>query len=232
MIVSAAPTESSTAIPAATREPAVRVPASATPALTAATLYTAPELAFQQSETERPEGPVTIRGLYGRNGPADHSVMGCRLDGNALKCLRYALNLPVPAGTLVEVDALLESGQVDVIDWRPVVDDLTVSQAAAQAALAEVADEVAALDWGAISRTDFAESSASFQWDVAAVGGADTALHGFDMATARAVWRAQGPNMPEQKPLVTRFPVLYVFTSLDGRGAADVFATIEGFVEE
>jgi hypothetical protein len=91
---------------------------------------------------------------------------------------------------------------------------------------------VAALDWGSIARADFAESSARFQWDVDAVPNAATELYGYDMATARVIWRAQGPDLPQQTALVTRYPVLYVFTSLDGKAAAGVFATIEGFVEE
>lgn len=212
--------------------PSVQVPASATASVTDVSLTSVTELALLLPEDEQPEGPVTLRGLYGRNGPSDRSLSACRRDENALKCARYAMNLPTAGPALLEVDAQIEAGQVKVISWRPVVDNLAASQAAAQLALAAVADEVATLDWASSARTDFAESSAQYLWEAETVRSAVPELFGYDMATNRVIWRVQGPNMPEQKALVTRYPALYLFTSLDGLGPADVLATIEGFVLE
>ncbi len=212
--------------------PAVQGLASATASVTDVTLTPVAELALLAPENEPPEGPATLRGLYGRHGAGDRSLFTCRSDQSALKCTRYAFTLPTVGPALLEVDGQIEAGQVNVIAWRPVADDLAASQAAAQLALAAVADQVAALDWGSIARADFAESSASARWPVEAVYSTVPELFGYDMAKNRVIWRVQGPDMPPQKNLVTRFPALYLLTSLDGRGAVDVLATIEGFVLE
>ncbi|MDW8316342.1 MAG: hypothetical protein RMN53_00685 [Anaerolineae bacterium] len=215
-----------------TPTPSVRVSAAATANVTAATLRTAPELSFLAPGEPLPEGPVTVRGLYGQNGAGDRSVTACLYDGATLRCQRYPVGLPVLPRALVEVDLQIEAGQVRLIAWRPAVDDLSLSREAAQAALARVADQVEALDWSAVARADFAQSTAPFRWPAADVAAAAPELFGYDMATGRVLWRVQGPNLPAQRELVTRYPALYVFSPLEGQGPVDVVATIEGFVTE
>lgn len=241
LVPSASPTTATQPVappsPAAAASPTLPAPsvqglASATATVTDVVLIPVPELALLPPENEQPEGPATLRGLYGRYGADDRSLFACRRDQNALRCTRYALSLPTVGPILLEVDAQIEAGQVRAIAWRPVADDLTASQAAAQLALAAVADQVAALNWASLARADFAESSASARWPADSVRRAVPELFGYDMATNRVIWRVQGPDMPPQKALVTRFPALYLLTSLDGRGPVDVLATIEGYVVE
>jgi hypothetical protein len=212
--------------------PAFQAPASTIASVTGVTFIPVTELALLLPEDQTPAGPVTLRGLYGRYGEGDRSLYACRREESALKCARYAMNLPTVGPALLEVDAQIEAGQANIISWRPVVNDLSASQAVAQLALAAAADQVAALDWASIARADFVESSAQHRWDAQAVRDAVPELFSYDMATNRVIWRVQGLDMPEQKPLVTRYPVLYLFTSLDGLASADVLATIEGFVLE
>lgn len=218
--------------PPGTPTPSVRVSTGATPNVTAVNLRTAPELSLLAPSEPLPEGPVTVRGLYGRYGAGDRSVTACFYDGAGLRCQRYPVGLPVLPLTLVEADLQIEAGQVRLIAWRPAVDNLSLSRDAAQVALARVADQVEALDWSALARADFAQSTAQFRWPAADVAAAAPTLFGYDMATGRVLWRVQGPNLPAQRELVTRYPALYLFVPLEGQGPVDVVATIEGFVTE
>lgn len=218
--------------PPGTPTPSVHVPANAVVAVTEVTLRTAAELSFLAPADPLPEGPATVRGLYGRYGAEDRSVTACLYDEAALRCQRYPLALPALPRTLVDVDVQVEAGQVQLIAWRPAVDNPSLSRDAAQAALAQVAAQVEALDWAALARPDFAQSTAQFRWPAADVAAAAPTLFGYDMATGRVLWQVEGPNLPAQRELVTRYPVLYLFVPLEGQGRVDVVATIEGYVTE
>lgn len=195
------------------------------------TLHAAPEMTFVQA-AEPANGPVVVPGLYGRYGPGDRSLETCRVSSTAMTCARYRADLGEDGPRLVQATGQAAHGSLAVDRWQPLAVDTAASQAVAQAALAQTAAAVAAVDWSALARPNYVEATAAFRWDAGAVAATPLELRGYDTASNRVIWRGQGPNLPTAVAIVTRFPVLYVLAGADSSEPVDIVATIEGYVEE
>lgn len=194
----------------------------------------APEMAFAAVGAPLPDGPVSgLVGLYGEYG-AD-TLITCRIETSQMLCSRYPVELGAPRPQMVEVVEV--AGQVggarlSVDSWKPLTWDESAQLAAAQAHLAELAPALAAYDWSRIARPDFAASSRQYHPTEAQLKALAIALAGYDRASDRFIWRAQGPDMPQQKQLVRRYPALYILTDPTYKTPPEMFVTIEGYVEE
>lgn len=206
----------------------VTIQPTATPALR----YDVPEMTFQRPADPLPDGPATLSGLYAKYG--DASLETCRLEEAVLRCARF---YPVALETakapqLATVDGQLSAGKLAVDSWQPIAWDEAASRAAAQAALAGLAEPLSAYDWSAIALPNYAESSAWFRWQPEEISATPLELVGYDSASGRVIWRGQGKEMPQQQHLVHRYPALYFFADPFGQPPVETFVTIEGYVEE
>lgn len=209
---------SATATPTPTRRPVL--------------FHEVPETFFAQPLPPLPEGPIMVRGIYGRYGSTDQGLDLCRLENSVLYCQRYPVVLDVQGPLLVEVRGQVEQGQLSVNTWQALQWDEAAARASVGAEMARRAEELYRYDWSLIARPDFAESSAWFHWQPERILATPVELFGYDMASDRVIWRAQGREMPQQKHLVHRFPVLYFLTDPQGQQPVEVYITIEGYVEE
>lgn len=201
------------------------------PATEVVLVHTAPEMQFIQP-LELADGPITLRSVYDRSG-GGQGLDACRLEATTLRCRYLPRQLAGATGPLlVEVTGQMQGGALNVAGWQPLDWDEAASRAAAEAALAGQAEQLGSLDWAQLARPDFAESSVRFRWDPSSGKATPVLLFSYDMAGDRIIWRAEGPAMAQQKPLVTRFPAIYLFTDLAGQPPVDLFVTIEGYVEE
>lgn len=201
------------------------------PATKTAMVHTVPEMQFI-APLELADGPAAVRGVYDRVASGQGLDL-CRLEATTLRCRYLPALLSGAAGPLpVEVAGHVQDYALDVAGWQPLEWDEAASRAAAEAALAGQAELLGSLDWGQLARADFAGSSAHFRWAPASVKTTPAQLFSYDMTGDRVIWRAEGPPMPRQKPLVTRFPVVYLFTDPAGQPPVEMFVTIEGYVEE
>ena len=189
-------------------------------------------MTFQRPADPLPDGPATLSGLYAKYG--DASLETCPLESDVLHCTRY---YPVALDTqaapqLVTVDGQLNAGQLTAAAWQPIAWDEAASRAAAQAALADLAESLSATDWSTLALPNYAESSAWFRWQPDEISATPLELYGYDSAGGRVIWRGVGKEMPQQRHLVHRYPVLYFFSDPFGQPPVETYVTIEGYVEE
>jgi hypothetical protein len=210
--------------------PPVLVSAVQQPALVQLSLV--PETQFHGPWAPPAEGPLLMRAIYDRHGQGQGLDI-CRRDQERLYCHHHAVTLPGARGPLlVKAWGRIEGGSLLVTAWEPLAWYEATSQAMASAALASQTDLLGNLAWERLARADFAESSGRYTWQPAAIVSSPVELYGYDMGSQRIIWRAQGPPLPQQKPLVTRFPAIYAFVDPAGQQAVDMIVTIEGFVTE
>ena len=190
-----------------------------------------PEMTFIGSDLPLPDGPVSgLIGLYGEYGSPVLSTS--RIEQSRLLSNRYPVELEVIGPQLIEVSGQISGGKLSANFWKPLVWDEAGQLAVAQAHLDHVAPALASYDWARIARPDFAETSSQYhpteeQFRTLAVD-----LFGYDTAGNRIIWRAQGPDLPPQKPLVRRYSALYIATDPAGKMPSEMFVTLEGYVEE
>ena len=178
-----------------------------------------------------PDGPVSgLAGLYGQHGSS--MLTPCRIQQDRMLCGRVQAELDASRPQIVEVAGQVVGGKLDAASWQPIPWDEPTQRAAAQAHLDQVAPILASFDWSRIARPDFAESSRRYQPSEAELKAVPIDLEGYDSAAGRIIWRAQGPDMPAQKPLVTRYAALYIVTDPAAVLPSEMFVTIEGYVEE
>jgi hypothetical protein len=188
-------------------------------------------MTFAVATQPLPDGPVRrLTGLYGEYGSPVFAT--CRIEQNRLLCNRYPIELRADGPQIVQVDGQIGDGALRVDTWAPVAWDALSQRAAGQAYLDRVAPDLAAYDWSQIARPDFAESSQGYHPSEDELKGLPVELAGYDTASDRIIWRAQGPDLPRQKPLVRRFSALYIVTDPAGKRPTEMFVTIEGYVEE
>lgn len=190
-----------------------------------------PEMTFTGPDQPVPDGPVdALAGLYGQYGSS--LLTSCRIEKNRMLCSRLQAVLDADRPQVVEVAGQVANGTLNAESWNPVAWDQASQAAMAQAHLDQAAPALAGFDWSRISRPDFAESSRQVHLAEAELKALPIELAGYDSTGKRIIWRAQGPDMPPQKPLVTRYPVLYIVTDPAGSLPSEMFVTIEGHVEE
>lgn len=192
-----------------------------------------PEMLFLQPLDPLPDGPAAeLRGVYGAGGAGDNSLTLCQLEGGQLHCNRIAAGLDATGPLLVEASGQINGPTLSAGSWQALEWDEAGQRAAAQAELEKQAAVLAGYDWAAIARSDFTESTGWFNGDEARFRTLPLELYGYDTASKRIIWRAQGWEFPQQKHLVHRYPVIYVVTDPAGKKPAEVFVTIEGYAEE
>jgi hypothetical protein len=197
----------------------------------AAPFVEAPEMTFVTTGQPLPDGPISsLVGFYGQYGSP--VLTTCRIEQNRLPCSRYPVEMTAPRPQIVEIAGRIDTGKLDVDSWQPFAWDEASSQAAARKHLEQLAPALAVYDWSRIARADFAESSRRYHPGEAELKALPLELTGYDTAGNRIIWRAQGPAMPQQKPLVTRYPALYILTDPAGEMPGKMVVTIEGFAEE
>lgn len=196
--------------------------------------HDAAETTFLQPVDPLPDGPAAnLRGLYGRSGAGDTSLALCRLEGGQLLCRHYATTgLDAAGPLLVEASGEVSGSTFSVGNWQPLDWDEAGQRTVAQAELEARAAELAAYQWEAIARPDYADSTKWFKGDEDRFAALPLALYAYDMAGKRIIWRAQGWEFPQQTHLVHRYPVIYIVTDPAGKKPPEVYVTIEGYVEE
>ena len=196
--------------------------------------HDAAEMTFLQPADPLPDGPAAnLRGGYGRSGAGDTSLALCRLEGGQLLCRQYATTgLDATGPLLVEASGEVSGSTFSVGNWQPLDWDEASQRAVAQAELDARAAELAAYQWEAIARPDYADSTKWFKGDEERFKALPLELYAYDMAGKRIVWRAQGWEFPQQEHLVHRYPVIYIITDPGGKKPPEIYVTIEGYVEE
>ena len=190
-----------------------------------------PEMTFIGADQPLPDGPVSgLIGLYGEYGSPVLSTS--RIEQNRLLSNRYPVELDTMGAQIIEVFGQLSAGKLSTDSWKPLVWDEAGQLAVAQAYLDQVAPALASYDWAQIARPDFAESSSQYHPTEKELRALSVDLFGYDSAGSRIIWRAQGPDMPPQKPLVRRYSALYIVTDPSAKMPSEMFVTIEGYVEE
>ena len=212
--------------------------ASPTPAAPLPTRLPAPfvdvlEMQFHQPAAALPDGPVSgLIGLYAASQAGGNELILCQLEQAALACSCHPMRLDgVPAG-LVKINGQASRGVLSVSQAEPLAWDEAVGQAAAQAKLAAIAEELTLYDWSTIADTEYGESSAWFHPESERLKAIPLELHAYDSVNGLLIWRGQGWEMPKQARTVYRFPVLYIATDPTGATPAQAFITIEGYTEE
>ncbi|MEA3337855.1 MAG: hypothetical protein U9R25_18335 [Chloroflexota bacterium] len=190
----------------------------------------APEMSFATLAKPLPDGPVVVRGLYGEYGANTFKV--CHTDAGQLKCRTYPLSLDASGPLLIEVSGIASDGQLTVEQWHPLDWDEDANRAAVQQELDRQSEALAGYDWSRVARSDFQQSSASLDADAAQFSDQPIHLFGYDINNDRIIWRIEGPEFPQERELVYRFPVVYFFTDPTGGQAPVTVLTIEGYVEE
>ena len=195
--------------------------------------HDASELQFTQMADPLPDGPVVnLRGLYGANGAGDSSLALCQLQDGQLLCRRYDATLDATGPLLVDASGQVDGSTLSVGNWQPLEWDEAGQLAVAQAELDNRASKLADYEWDALARPDFADSTKWFNGDAERFSALPLELYGYDMASKRIIWRAQGWEFPQQEHLVHRYPAIYIVTGPAGKKPPEIFVTIEGFAEE
>jgi len=190
-----------------------------------------PEMTFVASDQPQPDGPVSgLTGLYGEYGSPVLST--CRIEQSRLFSSRYPVELEAIGPQVVEVFGQISGGKLIADSWKPLTWDEAGQRAVAQTRLEQLVPALSSYDWTQIARPDFAESSSQYHPTEEQLRALAIELFGYDTASDRIIWRAQGPDMPQQKPLVSRYSVLYIVTDPAGETSSEMFVTIEGYVEE
>lgn len=188
---------------------------------------------FVQSAAALSDGPFNgLTGVYATDDAGQNTLSICQLQEAALSCTIHPVTLDGVATGVVRVSGQAAGGALTVSQAEPVVWDEAAAQAAAQAKLAEIAEELSRYDWSTIAVPDFAESSAWFHPDAGRLKTIPLELYAYDSANDLVIWRGQGWEMPKQMRTVYRFPVLYIATDPAGALPARAFVTIEGYTEE
>jgi hypothetical protein len=190
-----------------------------------------PEMTFIGPDLPLPDGPVNgLIGLYGEYGSPVLSTS--RIEQNRLLSNRNPVELQAIGPQLIEVSGQISSGKLSAASWKPFTWDEAGQRSVAQAHLDQLAPALASYDWSRIARPDFAESSSQYHPTEEQLRALSVDLFGYDAAGNRIIWRAQGPDMPPQKPLVRRYSALYIVTDPADKMPSELFVTIEGYVEE
>ncbi len=190
-----------------------------------------PEMAFVASDQPLPDGPVSgLTGLYGEYGSPILSTS--RIEQSRLLSNRYPVELEAIGAQLIEVFGQIGGGKLSVDSWKPLVWDEAGQLAVARTHLDHLAPALASYNWARIARPDFAETSSQYHPTEEQLRALSVDLFGYDTAGNRIIWRAQGPDMPPQKPLVRRYSALYITTDPADKMPSEMFVTIEGYVEE
>ena len=190
-----------------------------------------PEMTFIVPDQPLPDGPVSgVIGLYGEYGSPVLSTS--RIEQSRLLSNRYPVELDAIGAQLIEVFGQINGGNLSADSWKPLVWDEAGQLAVARTHLDQLAPALASYDWARIARPDFAESSSQYHLAEEQLRALSVDLFGYDTAGSRIIWRAQGPDMPPQKPLVRRYSALYIVTDPSGKLPSEMFVTVEGYVEE
>lgn len=202
------------------------------------TLTPVPENAFVRGAAK--SLPDTVRGLYNEASGA-HWVDVYRLGETELSWVRYYLDQALPVEPLAYVSVQHRAGflpekpiNIAVVVWEQLplpAGRGTVEQACA-AAIRERAAAIRNVNLGPLSHPGYAESTAAWHPDAAALSGAQPTLMAVDATDPQAICRWQGPTLPHVKPLVTRWLVLYPVYDLRAGRVTRIVVTIEGQVEE
>ena len=190
-----------------------------------------PEMTFISADQPLPDGPVSgLIGLYGEYGSQVLSTS--RIEQSRLISNRYPVELQAVGPQLIEVFGQISGDKLSVDSWKPLVWDEAGQLAVARTHLDQVAPALASYDWARLARTDFAETSSQYHPTEEQLRALSVDLFGYDTAGSRIIWRAQGPDLPPQKPLVRRYSALYIATDPSGKLPSEMFVTVEGYVEE
>ncbi len=191
------------------------------------------ETQFIQPAAALPDGPFTgLTGVHATDETGQQTLTLCQLEKAALACASYPVTLDgAPAG-LVRVSGQVAGGRLTASQAEPVTWDAPAVQAAAQAKLAEIAEELARYDWSTIAAPEFGESSAWFHPESERLQTIPLELYAYDSAADLIILRGQGWEMPKQTRAVYRFPVLYIAIDPAGMLPPQAFVTIEGYTEE
>lgn len=190
-----------------------------------------PEMTFVAPDQPLADGPVSgLIGLYGEYGSPFLSTS--RIERDRLLSNRYPVELDAIGPQVIEVNGQISGGKLSADSWKPLAWDEAGQQTVAQAHLDQLAPTLATYDWARIARPDFAETSSLYHPSEEQLRALSVDLFGYDTASNRIIWRAQGPDMPQQKPLVRRYSALYIVTDPIGGVPPEMFVTIEGYVEE
>ena len=190
-----------------------------------------PEMTFIGSDLPLADGPVSgLIGLYGEYGSPVLSTS--RIEQSRLLSNRYPVELEAIRPQLIEVFGQITGGKLSADSWKPLSWDKIAQHAVAQMYLDQLAPALASYDWARIARPDFAETSSQYHPTEEQLRALSVDLFGYDTAGNRIIWRAQGPDMPPQKPLVRRYSALYIVTDPAGKMPSEMYVTIEGYVEE
>ena len=190
-----------------------------------------PEMTFIGPDLPLPDGPVSgLIGLYGEYGSPVLSTS--RIEQSRLLSNRYPVELDAIGPQMIEVFGQISGGKLSANSWKPLVWDEAGQRAVARTHLDQLAPALASYDWARIARPDFAETSSQYHPTEEQLRALSVDLFGYDTAGNRIIWRAQGPDMPQQKPLVRRYSALYIVTDPAGKMPSEMFVTIEGYVEE
>lgn len=191
------------------------------------------EMQFNQPAAALPDGPFSeLIGVYATSEDGETTLLVCQLEAAALLCSRYPAALDGVAPGLVQVSGQAAGGSLTVSTAEPLTWDEASAQAAAQAKLAAIAEDLSRYDWSTIAVPEFGESSAWFHPDVERLKTIPLELHAYDSANDLVIWRGQGWEMPKQARTIYRFPVLYIATDPTGALPTRAFVTIEGYTEE
>ena len=191
------------------------------------------EMQFVQPADALPDGPFNgLIGVYAVDEAGENTLSICQLQAAALSCRSYPATLDGAAPGLVRVSGQAAGGVLTVSQVEPVTWDEAAAQAAAQAKLAEIAEELSRYDWSTIAVPEFGESSAWFHPDVERLKTIPLELKAYDSVEDLVIWRGQGWEMPKQMRTAYRFPVLYIAVDPAGVLPPRAFITIEGYTEE
>ena len=190
-----------------------------------------PEMTFIGADQPLPDGSVSgLIGLYGEYGSPVLSTS--RIEQSRVLSNRYPIELDAIGAQLIEVFGQISGGKLSADSWKPLDWDEAGQLAVARTHLDQLAPALASYDWARIARPDFAESSKQYHPTEEQLRALSVDLFGYDTAGSRIIWRAQGPDMPPQKPLVRRYAALYIVTDPSDKMPSEMFMTIEGYVEE
>lgn len=191
------------------------------------------EMQFIQPAAALADGPFTgLTGVYATDETGQPTLALCQLEKAALACASYPVTLAgAPAG-LVRVSGQAAGGRLAISQAEPVAWDAPAVQAAAQAKLAKIAEELARYDWSTIAAPEFGESSAWFHPESQRLQTIPLELYAYDSTADLIILRGQGWEMPKQARTDYRFPVLYLAIDPAGKLPPQAFITIEGYAED
>ncbi len=191
------------------------------------------EMQFNQPAAALPDGPFSdLIGVYATSEGGENTLLICQLQQASLPCIRYPATLDGLAPGLVQVSGQAAGGNLTISTAETLAWNETAAQAAAQAKLAEIAEDLFRYDWSTIAAPEYGESSAWFHPDAERLKTIPLELYAYDSANDLVIWRGQGWEMPKQARTIYRFPVLYIAVDPAGALPARAFVTIEGYTEE